>query len=76
MISALHWIPKGAARAKPARFELSPEELQRIKALAEYSNDLLCVVINDCAEKKRVLSKKVALQKNRKMWTFLTSHLS
>ena len=34
MITALSWVPKGVARARPARFELSTEEYTRIKALA------------------------------------------
>ena len=34
MITSLTWIPRGAARARPVRFELSPEELERIKFLA------------------------------------------
>ena len=35
MISALTWVPKGAPRAKPVRFELSPEEIARIENLAK-----------------------------------------
>jgi hypothetical protein len=35
MISALAWIPKGASRSKPVRFELSEEEVQRIETLAK-----------------------------------------
>lgn len=35
MITALTWVPKGAARVKPVRFELSPEEYARIKLLAK-----------------------------------------
>lgn len=34
MISALAWIPKGASRSKPIRFELSQEEVERIEKLA------------------------------------------
>lgn len=35
MITALTWIPRGAARQKPVRYELSPEEYSRIKNMAE-----------------------------------------
>ena len=35
MISSLTWIPRGAARSHPVKFELSPEELENIKNLAE-----------------------------------------
>ena len=34
MITSLTWVPKGVARARPVRFELSPEEYQRIKLMA------------------------------------------
>ena len=34
MISSLAWIPRGAARSRPVRYELSAEEYGRIKALA------------------------------------------
>ena len=34
MITSLTWVPKGVARARPVRFELSPEEYQRIKSMA------------------------------------------
>ncbi len=34
MISALTWVPRGAPRAKPVRFELSAEEIARIENLA------------------------------------------
>ena len=34
MITALTWIPRGAARERPVRFELSEEEYSRIKHLA------------------------------------------
>jgi periodic tryptophan protein 1 len=37
MISALAWIPKGASRSKPVRFELSEEEVHRIENLAKYA---------------------------------------
>jgi periodic tryptophan protein 1 len=39
MITSLTWVPKGAARARPVRFELSPEEYQRIKAMAKKEED-------------------------------------
>mmetsp|Transcript_116431 Transcript_116431/g.228448 ORF Transcript_116431/g.228448 Transcript_116431/m.228448 type:complete len:557 (+) Transcript_116431:33-1703(+) len=35
MITSLTWVPKGAARAKPVRFELSSAELSRVKSLAK-----------------------------------------
>eukprot|EP01034_Spumella_vulgaris_P024537 gene24537-30895_t len=35
MITALAWVPKGAARSRPVRFELSSDEYARIKALAD-----------------------------------------
>jgi hypothetical protein len=35
MITALTWVPKGAARVKPVRFELSQDEYARIKLLAK-----------------------------------------
>jgi periodic tryptophan protein 1 len=35
MITSVAWIPRGVARARPVRFEISPEEYQRIKTLAE-----------------------------------------
>jgi periodic tryptophan protein 1 len=35
MITSVAWIPRGVARARPVRFELSPEEYQRIKTLAK-----------------------------------------
>ena len=34
MITAISWIPRGAARARPVRFELNQEDLDRIKQLA------------------------------------------
>ena len=34
MITALTWVPRGAARERPVRFELSEEEYGRIKHLA------------------------------------------
>eukprot|EP01041_Mallomonas_annulata_P006606 gene6606-13372_t len=34
MISSLVWIPKGSAKSRPARYEVGPEELQRIKKIA------------------------------------------
>lgn len=36
MITSLTWIPKGAARTRPVRFELSAAELSRVRALAKY----------------------------------------
>jgi periodic tryptophan protein 1 len=39
MITALAWIPKGAAREKPVRFELSNEEYSRIRKLATVEED-------------------------------------
>jgi hypothetical protein len=35
MITSLTWVPKGAARSRPVRFELSKEEYARIKNLAK-----------------------------------------
>ena len=35
MISALCWVPKGAAKAMPDVAEPSPEELEAMKAQAE-----------------------------------------
>lgn len=35
MISSLAWVPKGAPRQHPVRFELSPEEYARVKSLAK-----------------------------------------
>lgn len=35
MISALTWIPRGAARAHPVRFELSADEVKRIETIAK-----------------------------------------
>jgi periodic tryptophan protein 1 len=40
MITALTWVPKGAARVKPVRFELSQEEYARIKMLAKAEEDI------------------------------------
>ena len=40
MITALTWVPKGAARVKPVRFELSQEEYARIKLLAKAEEDI------------------------------------
>ena len=34
MISSLSWIPRGVARSRPVRFELSAEEYDRIQGLA------------------------------------------
>jgi hypothetical protein len=34
MITSLSWIPRGAARAHPVRFEFSAEEIERVKRLA------------------------------------------
>lgn len=39
MITALTWVPKGAARLKPVRFELSQDEYARIKLLAKAEED-------------------------------------
>lgn len=35
MISTLAWVPRGAPRTQPVRFELSNEELQRIEGIAK-----------------------------------------
>eukprot|EP00607_Mallomonas_marina_P007751 CAMPEP_0182417104 /NCGR_PEP_ID=MMETSP1167-20130531/1486_1 /TAXON_ID=2988 /ORGANISM="Mallomonas Sp, Strain CCMP3275" /LENGTH=588 /DNA_ID=CAMNT_0024590411 /DNA_START=169 /DNA_END=1935 /DNA_ORIENTATION=- len=35
MISAIAWIPRGASKARPARYEVGPEEYSRIKELAQ-----------------------------------------
>jgi periodic tryptophan protein 1 len=35
MITSLHWVPRGAARADPLRFELSPDEYKALKKLAK-----------------------------------------
>lgn len=40
MITALTWVPKGAARVKPVRFELNQEEYARIKLLAKAEEDI------------------------------------
>jgi periodic tryptophan protein 1 len=45
MISSVSWIPRGSARSRPVRFELSEEEFHRIQSLAaeeesELKNDL------------------------------------
>jgi periodic tryptophan protein 1 len=34
MITALSWVPRGAARSHPVRFELSAEEVARVQELA------------------------------------------
>lgn len=39
MISALSWIPRGANRAKPIRFELSAEDVGRIEELAKIEEE-------------------------------------
>jgi hypothetical protein len=39
MISCLSWVPKGAAREKPVRFELSADEYSRIQLLAKAEQD-------------------------------------
>ena len=41
MITSLAWIPKGAARARPVRFELSSSELKRVKQLAKVEEKTL-----------------------------------
>jgi hypothetical protein len=35
MISSLLWVPKGASRQRPVRFELSAEEMERVRELAK-----------------------------------------
>lgn len=35
MITSLSWIPRGAARQRPVRYELTPEEYQRVRSLAK-----------------------------------------
>ena len=35
MITSLAWIPRGAARQRPIRFELNAEEYERVKLLAK-----------------------------------------
>jgi hypothetical protein len=35
MITSLVWVPRGAARSRPIQYEISPEELERIKEFAE-----------------------------------------
>ena len=40
MITALTWVPRGAARLKPVRFELSQEEYSRIKSLAKIEEQI------------------------------------
>lgn len=40
MITALTWVPRGAARLKPVRFELSQEEYSRIKSLAKVEEQI------------------------------------
>ena len=34
MITSLAWIPRGAARQRPVRFELNADEYERVKTLA------------------------------------------
>ena len=31
MISTLHWVPKGAAKAEPEQYELSSEDVQALQ---------------------------------------------
>ena len=31
MISTLHWVPKGAAKAEPEQYELSPDDLRALQ---------------------------------------------
>ena len=40
MITSLSWIPRGAARQRPIRYELTPEEYQRVRSLAKNEDDL------------------------------------
>ena len=35
MITSLAWVPRGAARQRPIRFELNAEEYERVKLLAK-----------------------------------------
>jgi periodic tryptophan protein 1 len=41
MITALSWIPKGAARSRPAKYEITPAEYDRIKELARVEEENL-----------------------------------
>lgn len=41
MISSLAWIPRGAARSRPVKYELSHEEVERIKELAAREEGLV-----------------------------------
>lgn len=35
MITSLSWVPRGVARQRPIRYELTPEEYQRVRSLAQ-----------------------------------------
>jgi hypothetical protein len=35
MITSIQWIPRGCAKHKPLRFELSPEEYNKISLIAK-----------------------------------------
>lgn len=39
MITSLSWIPRGAARQRPIRYELTPEEYQRVRSLAKQETE-------------------------------------
>jgi periodic tryptophan protein 1 len=39
MITSISWIPRGAARQRPIRYELTPEEYQRVRSLAKKETD-------------------------------------
>ena len=45
MISTLHWVPKGAAKAEPEQYELSSEDVQ---ALQEKFSEQLRATISSC----------------------------
>ncbi len=50
MITSLAWVPKGAARARPLRYEISPEEYKRVKAVAKLEQGELAEEDADDAE--------------------------
>jgi hypothetical protein len=57
MISTLHWIPKGVAKAEPDQYELTPEDIERLQQ--KFASQLR--VVSVCGVTPRA-AKSVKLQ--------------
>jgi hypothetical protein len=63
MISTLHWVPKGAAKAEPEQYELSPEDLKALQEKFEQQFvfsicQQLCSTYIDCINCAQVVGSR------------------